>query len=131
MNDPGMSGALMVTALVLAFAALLSGPALAGPIDDEGNILPNARQALVQSGDPDASAGVDAAAASHPILRAEPEPAGHAPTPGHGWPTLQARSDSGAFDVFRHPIFALAALGLTAAATAGLRARHRRTVAMQ
>jgi hypothetical protein len=126
-----MGNALMVTALVLALAALLAGPAHAGPIDDEGNILPNARQAIVRSGDRAAPAGVDAAAASHAITRGQREPTARSHTAGHGWPTVRAESDDGALDLLRNPIFALAALGLTAAATAGLHARHRRMVAMQ
>jgi hypothetical protein len=131
MDDPRIGNALMVTALVLALAALLAAPAHAGPIDDDGNPIVRARNAGPQHGDRAAPAGVDTAAASQPILRAEPEPAPSPHTVGHGWPALRADSDNGAFDLFRNPIFALAALGLTAAATAGLRARHRRMVAMQ
>ena len=126
MDDPGIGSALMVTALVLALAALLAGPASAGPIDIDGNPIVRARDAAPRHGDRAAPVAADTAAASHSIVRVQSE---HAT--GNGWPALRANSDDGAFDLFRHPIFALAALGLTAAATAGLRARHRRTVVMQ
>jgi hypothetical protein len=129
MDDQGLGNALMVTALVLALAALLAAPAHAGPIDDDGNTIVHAR---------DAAVGVDTAATPQTNSPSRPIPRLGADVPdgavanagGYGWPTARAESDGGAIGLFRQPLFALAALGLTAAATAGLLARHRRTVAM-
>ena len=128
MEDPGTGFAVMVTALVLAFAAMLASPALAGPIDDEGNRLvePRARVVAVDSG---------AATAERPRSIATPHP-GHAidiaedDAGGTGFGPVVEVSNRGMSATAWLGFSALAAMGLTAAATAALRARHRRMVAM-
>ena len=116
----------MVTALVLAFAAMLVSPALAGPIDDEGNRLvePRARVVAVDS---------DAAAVARPLATTHP---GHAIDIAEGdaggtsfGPVVEVPNRDMSATVWLG-FSALAAMGLTAAATAALRARHRRMVAM-
>jgi hypothetical protein len=68
MKDDTRVRAMMVTALVLAIAAMLAGPAGARPIDDTGKTLTASERASLRPDDKGGLQGVGSIAARQPVI---------------------------------------------------------------